>query len=238
MLLGVSDSVQQRMPTSGTFPAKLNPVFEDYWLRLVIEVREQRLAPIKAWDVVVKSYTRYCIERQVNPFNSTDAGRNASVMQTLMQARRKIVRYIDEWQMLSRFVLKRGGEKLVLDLSDTGLTIRSTITLRQTNLLEIRQELSDRLFYRFNGPYSVGKVDWKRKLPSYPISIGYSSANNFEGILWYEIVLATRPDVELLSTDLLFNNENRFEKFILQEMWHPLVRTIRFRTLGNRISSF
>jgi hypothetical protein len=156
-----------------------------------------------------------------------------------MWARRKVVKYIDGWQLLAKYPPLRNSERLVLQVDDKGLTVRSEITLRMIDLWAIKQDMARRQFYRFQGPHGRGKVDWRHRIPGYPIQIGFSSASNFEGILWYEIRMPVRPTVRVTGIDLLMDHNQRVEDYIKNMLWAPVTRVIRMNTLSRqRISTF
>lgn len=238
VLLGVSPAEQEEMPTSLTFPSRFNPAYRSVWNRIVTEVEIETDVPAKAWNAAVKKYIRYGLSNNLNPFVPNDLTGNAAAIRYLMFARRKVVKYIDEWNILRRHVPRRSSEQFTVTKTEDGVVVRSSIVLRHIDLTRLKKEFVERMFFRFVGPYSVGKVDWRKRLTTYPIYIGFSSANNFEGVLWYEIHLnKSRATAPLLANDLLFDHDKQFERYIRETMWRPITKVIRFWTLP-RVSPF
>lgn len=238
ILLGVSPEQQAVAPTYGNFPPQFNENYRGIWQRAVDHALETQLTADKQWDHAVKHYIRECIQDAVDPFGRQDDTGNGEVLNYLLVARRRVVKYIDEWKILAVYPPRWNSEQLTIDLSEEGITIRSSVVLRHINLRRIKDELLKRKFFRFKGPYNLGKVDWRRRIFQHPIWVGFSAASDFEGILWYEIHMPKRPNVKLLQQDLLFNHEQKFERFVKRSIWTPIAKTIRFATIPKRISTF
>lgn len=206
-------------PTSTAVPRQFDPANRDLWAKALKSPVDKR----------VSEYLRLCTGLGRNPFrhlrNATD---NQAITFELRRVRRFLVKYLDEWSVLKKPLAERlPPVTMKVKRTTNGFQLHGMLLLRSIDMVAIQQDLEKRLFIRYDGPYKVGKSDWHRKMPGYPLEIGFSAANDFEGYVWYTIHITTPPYVnELLDTD----PDKAFAEFVVRRLWIPVVWEQKLRT--------
>jgi hypothetical protein len=139
---------------------------------------------------------------------------------------------------LGAYYIKREAPVLTIRRTALGFTLRSAIKVRNLDMVEIRKQLRERMFFRAGAPYHLGKANWIRKIPNYPILIGFSAASDFEGYLWYEIEVVGEPYFQLMGNEFLFKHEDHFKQFVRDTLWFPITRALKFWTLNRPMNLF
>jgi len=187
-----------------------------------------------AWKESFVRYIRLCNAKRINPFAHTaDRTDNNQIAFSLRHSRRKAVKYIDSLGLLSKYKVQWNSEALDFIDTEQGFKLRSKITLQNVDFLELKSLLEPQMFFKYDGPYRLGKWDWRKPFNPYNLVIGVSVAGNFEAYLWYEITLGTDVYVNYMQNR---DMDSQLKKAV-ETMWFTVARTIKFQTL-KRISMF
>lgn len=240
-LIGIRREQQRAHPSRLTpvenyMPPRLNRRAIDVWKEALKEVESEPVSE-RAWSQAVSRFITLCTRRQINPFQSDlDRTDNNSISEKLKFARRQVVKYIDDWKVLERNDVAPAADYYTINKLPDGFEIHSRVSLRNVDLFEFKREIEARKFFKYDGPYKIGRWDWHRRIYQYPIWVGVSSAGNIETYLWYTIQITDEPFVNLIANNMASGRGGEFERTI-ESIWLPIVKNLRFWTL-NRSSRF
>lgn len=204
-------------PKSKLVPKQFDSMNRDLWAQALRMPEAER----------VPTYLRLCNQLGRNPFrhvhNATD---NTRITFEMRRIRRFLVKYIDQtWGVLTP-TLNGRTPPITMRVTRTklGFELHAKLTMLNVDFKALQKQVTSLMFFQYTGPYKVGKWDWYRKFPGYPLEIGVSSGNNAETFVWYTIRLNYVPYVnELLDPD----PTKAFAEFVVRRLWLPIVYSQR-----------
>lgn len=235
-LLGVDPQLLTQDPRAVhavSYPAALRQdlILRQTWSRICLTIPQG--VPDIQWNLVFRRFLRWASARRISVFpptsNYTDNHRIASY---LMLRRRWITQYLDGLKVLRGVHWLQVTQTVEEDV--LGITVNSSLHCRDLPKAETVSVLRANRWrpnLNSNLGYAIGYQDWWRWLKTSEIGftrLGFSAAGSTRSIFWYSIRVPGRPAVP---------DGYSLESYVLGEIYEPIVRTLRFKTL-NRISKF
>lgn len=236
-IMGVPHDICVRHPKdhpTGSYPRvfRSSPDLLTEWADLCRAV-SSNLLPSHAWNMVLRRFINWSrlTGRNIWPetVNRVD---NNRIQAFLLLRRRWITQYLDSLGVLRDMQWNKVERSVSQDR--LGITVNSSLHCRNIDPVALRQVFEAQRWrpnLQQKVGYGLGYRDWWRwiKVSETGITrVGFSAAGAERGIFWYNIVVPNHP---------LIPEGEDLEPFVLNRLWDPAVRTLRFTTL-KRISQF
>lgn len=118
--LGISDIDQARGPTVATFPQVFNINGRPQWESAVLNLPDG--TPTDLWTLAIEDYVTNCVDSGIYPFSNFKQSANDQIMAALVDARRAVVKFLNQSQMLKHVTLKVSSREV--QMNNLGFTIR------------------------------------------------------------------------------------------------------------------
>ena len=225
-------------PSPETFPSKFNHAALGIWLELMKSKTYARMKPLfssrdENWTWCIRTYLRMCTAAGVFPFSSpTEQSRNDAVINYLTTARRRAILYGDSINLFERVRVLKSVRDYVLTPTDTAIVTHALL-----------YPIQDPTFGAWLTTHAPGPMfRYGPKAQHYRRLI----INNLDSRLYldFNLVNMYRP---VLSMTVTCGSPIAYEKnkqpptpedlrrFTEQTIWMPLVRSHRFKNIGNRL---
>jgi hypothetical protein len=234
-IMGVSPALLSKQPhevADESYPPVFrgDSEFRRVWSRLCWDAPET--VPNVAWNFVIRQFLHWATVQNKNIWPDTLTRVDNNELSSFMLLRRRwITQHIDRLGILDGVKWLRSDTQIVED--KLGFTVNSQLYCRDLDFLGLRaifREDNWRPDVRTHG-HELGYRDWFRWLKTSErgvTKIGFSAPGRLRGYFWYSIVVPGHP----------FTPPNiSTEDFVLTELWNPIVRTLRFKSL-RRICHF
>lgn len=226
--LGITDIQQARPPTTKTFPPALNPNNRSIWEEAVKELKPSR-HPQEDWGRALRRYVDLCGAKGVYPFQSVQQTRNDDISDFLRNARKELVRFIDRTDFFEGIKLRSTQREVKMTNAGFVLTVSGQANIQDPSF---EKWLTTVPFPKFdlikqNGRYWKNLRDGVRMF-AYRDK-GSSSSERW--VIGYEITCSVYPD---LPTQHL-PSRDQLEKFIMDVLFMPILRSIRPKKVLNRL---
>lgn len=226
-LLGVPENFQSRAPSAKLCPKKFTSLktwqgmfeLEDFTTHInsLVDVEDK-------WKFAIQVYLKLCSDNDEDPFNDeVDRTDNTRIASYLARARRKIVTFMDATELFTQVTIR--FPKRFYGLNDKGFVVRGQATLRNF-------KSAAHLVGLINNPKAKfirsGSGTFQHVINS-TTRIYIKVTNSVNALIWYEIRCPIPPYIP--SKKL---TKFKIELWIDRNLYLPVVRTNKFRTIRNR----
>jgi hypothetical protein len=228
--LGIDPIVQARSPTPETFPPALNLNNKAVWGTAVAETPSLNNV-LEDWARCLKRYIELCQEQDVFPFQTFHQSKNDQIGDFLREARQAVVKYINNSGLFDEVHLQSSHRTVQVHNNGFIITVYAKATINDPSF---EQWLQTMPYPHFNNIRGIdGK--WIKPLMSgvtmFVINGEHGGHMNQRWHIGYEIECPMFPDVPTSGTP----SKAELEKFIMDVLWMPLLRTHRPRKLLRRL---
>jgi hypothetical protein len=225
--LGITDIQQGRSPTAETFPLSFNPNNKSVWEQAVHELVPQE--PAVDWVTTIQRYILLCESQGVYPFQSVQQSRNDQIVDYLRERRRAFVKFIDFTNFFDSVKLRTTERKVIV--TNTGFVLTVTATANITDP-SFEKWLAEMPFPRFDLVKKEGR-HWKTLQTGLRMFAyrDHGSNSSERWVIGYEINCPIYPDLP----DNHVPSKQQLEKFVLDILWLPILRSTRPRKTTHRL---
>lgn len=228
--LGVDPMVQARSPTPETFPSALNVNNKAVWGTAVAETPSVNNA-LEDWALCLKSYVELCEEQDLFPFQTLHVSRNDQISDFLKAARQAVVKYINKSGLYDE--LKLTSSHRHVQVTNTGfvITVYAKAIINDPSFEAWLQQMP---YPHFSNIRQMDGKWIKQVCPGVRMFVVNDEKGGHLNQRWhvgYEIECSMFPDLPNSGTP----SKAELEKFILDVLWMPLLRTFRPQKLLRRL---
>lgn len=225
--LGITDIQQGRTPTAETFPLAFNQNNKSLWEQAVHELIPKE--PVLDWIAAIQRYVSLCEEHGVYAFQSVQQSRNDQIVDYLRERRRAFVKFIDFTSFFESIKLRTTDRKVVI--TNTGFVLTVTATANITDP-SFEKWLIQMPYPRFELVKHEGR-HWKTLQAGLRMFAYRDHGSNSpeRWVIGYEINCPIYPDLP----DIHLPSKQQLEKFVLDILWLPILRSTRPRKATHRL---
>ena len=235
--LGIPQLEQARSPTLKGFPPSLNTNAKSEWEQAVKDVVPTS-NPMTNWGLVLKRYIQLCemsdkfpLANTAGSFSTEDS--NSEILHILRQARIDFVRFIQKNDFFHDIKIRSTHRKV--QLHDSGFVLSVWALVRITDP-KFKQWLGHLKFPGHAGNQMIPRDANNRYTVDVSPHLKVYVENDAPGlperwVVGYEITVPAIPHLE----DVTFPSQEQLEQFILDSMWMPLLRSMRFKKWEHRL---
>jgi hypothetical protein len=227
--IGVPALDQARPPTVKGFPQGLNTNNVSQWTSAVHELIPSGEAE-KDWALTLKRYVQFCEHDAVFPFSDVNELNNDRIHDILLHSRQYFVKFVDRFKFFDDVAIRSTHRKVAM--TDTGfvLTVYAKARIEDPSFVDWLEHLPQP--YKF--PFTrTADFKYKKQLTPH-LSVFVQNETVTLPERWhvgYEISVPMFPDIP--SNQLPSKAE--IERFILDYMWMPLLRSMRPIGMAHRL---
>jgi hypothetical protein len=220
--LGIPPLDQARVPTEDTFPLAFNPNNRSLW-GAAIQNLTLGPDPMTDWGFALKEYVRLCAQRGVYPFQNFHESRNDDISDYLRERRRAFVKFVNRVNLFETIKIRSTHRRVTVTEKGFVLTVYAKTLNTDPSFIKWLREIPMPRFdlIRHNGRY-------KKHIPGtsgLEIFVENDGADNMHDrwIIGYDIICPMFPDLPTNHTP----SKAELERFILDILWMPLLRSMR-----------
>ena len=226
--LGISPIAQARSPTANEFPIAFNSNNASEWSAAVHELVTTG-DPTIDWGQTIKRYVQLCEQRGTYPFQSVHQSRNDEISDYLRDRRRAFVKFINRSNFFENVKLRTTDRKVTVTDRGFVLTVTANAFIKDPSFAKwlLQTPLPHFDIVKHEGRHTKMLDDGLDMF----VYQDHGSNSPERWVIGYDIVCPIYPD--LPSQHLPSKAE--IEKFILQVLWMPLLRSMRPNTALHRL---
>jgi len=209
--LGIPPLAQAKGPTIDTFPLAFNPNQEDLWPIALGAAKSKN--PRQAWMQAVERFVELCRQKAVFAFHQHETD-NDKIITRLLEARREIVRFIDQNKVLDE--LSTYKVQRIVRMTNTGFQL--TVDVHARRITEDPTFMNRLSLRQVNSRYTRNLRD---NITFFVYNEGADLSQRWH--FGYDIEINIFPNVP--GKPLATTQEQ--ERFVLDVMYLPLLRAYR-----------
>ena len=227
LLLGVPKQFRKAKPSREAFPKSFNPAAYVVWSS-VLEEKADKIKQHKmerAWNIAINRYLKECSDLNVNPFDmKTDSTDNSSVLRTLAEQRRQLVRFLERRKIMDEVLLKSPKKDIRVTEEGTPLiSVKASYAIRNLSLSKFKRFIAGKGFFPIRGTH------WKKINRGLDVYI-----DTFRDEIKYEIFVGQPLYLRRFDFE---EGDEQFDK-LARNMWKKVMLQNKFQSLRARHINF
>jgi len=225
--LGIGSMEQARSPTVDTFPRMFNTNNRSDWEQAVQELIPSGNA-LQDWGITIRKYVNLCEQRNVFPFQSFQQNRNDQIYDYLRSRRKTFVNFIDKCNFFENVAIRSTHHKVVV--SDRGfvLTVYARARIADPTFLDWLVKSPQP---RFNAAQDMGGRYIRPLQDGLNMFVHPDGQDTYRWCIGYDIDCPFYPELP----NNFIPSKAELERFILEVLWKPILRTSRPLNMSYRL---